>query len=57
MQDINYTELFWDQIHADITKYAGLGMNAEEIVIAIDCDIISYTYVQTVLDQMFKEAA
>ena len=57
MQDINYTELFWDSIHADIAKYAELGMTAEEIVVAIDCDIISYTYVQTVLDQMFRKAA
>jgi hypothetical protein len=55
MQD--YTDLFWDQIHADIAKYAELGMTAEEITVAIDCDVISYTYVQTVMDQMFKQAA
>lgn len=53
----NYTELFWDQIHADIAKYAEFGMTAEEIMIAIDCDVISSTYIQMVMDQMFKQAA
>lgn len=49
MEDHEYITRFWDGLCDEIHKLAGLGLTVDEIVAAVNSDVVDEPYVNAVL--------